>query len=161
VTPPAGPLIDADNMVTVSIKLLAADGGYLGWAPNNSVAVVIVGGAPDAEVQDTMGHEMAHLFGQTRHTGIAGFPDHPLFYQQRGGSGTHCAHGAGWAGPDPGDPALDPNKPGQLDAQGRGAGTYTDGDCILFAYGVSNKLEWCEHCALDFVLGDLSKFKNG
>jgi hypothetical protein len=159
VSPPDGQPIDATHAIRVTIKLRAADGNYLGWAPNDSVAAVIVGGRPDAEVQDTMGHEMAHLFGQTRYKTKEGMPDHPLYYQRRGGSGTHCAHGAVWNAA-PADPALDPKKSGQLDAQNHGAGQYDDGDCILFAYGINNKLEWCEHCALDFVLADLSKLNH-
>ncbi|EHR71475.1 hypothetical protein BurJ1DRAFT_2646 [Burkholderiales bacterium JOSHI_001] len=160
VSPPDGQPIDATHCIRVTIKLRAADGGYLGWAPNDSVAAVIKGGRADASMQDTMAHEMAHLFGQTRYKTKEGMPDHPLYYQRRGGSGTHCAHGAAWTAGNPGDPALDPKKSGQLDAQGHGAGKYDNGDCILFAYGLPNKVEWCEHCALDFVLSDLSKLNH-
>ena len=161
VTPPVGQLIDADHAVVVQVKLRAGSGPFNGWAPNNSVAAVIKGSnatRPIAAVHKTSAHEMGHLFGQTRWKSERGMPDHPLYYQSRGGSGTHCAHGTAWV-PDGAAAALDPGKDGQRDAQGNGAGRYTGGDCIMYAAGLNNPVDWCEHCALDLVLADLSKFK--
>ena len=161
ISPPAGQLIDADHVVSVQVKLRAASGPFNGWAPNNSVAAVIKGPnatRPIAAVHKTSAHEMGHLFGQTRWKGESGMPDHPLYYQRRGGSGTHCAHGTAWV-PNGGAAALDPNKDGERDAQGHGAGRYTGGDCIMYAAGLNNPVDWCEHCALDMVLTDLSKFR--
>lgn len=157
VSPPPGVPIDATHQIAVDIQLNAADGGYNGWAPNNSVANVVKGGRPAYAIHNTMGHELGHLFGKVRSTSVAGIPDHPLYYQQRGGSGTHCAFSATW-NPDPTAPALNPTTPGELDAQGHGAGQYDDGRCIIFGYSVDMKREWCKHCALDFILSDLSKF---
>jgi hypothetical protein len=96
-----------------------------------------------------MAHEMGHLFGKARFTSRPGLPDHPLYYQRRGGSGTHCAHLATWT-PDPTAPALNPTTPGEMDAQGNGAGRYDNGECIMFGIAGSAKREWCKHCALDF-----------
>ena len=156
-TPPAAGVIDANNIVRVWLQLQAADGPYLGWAPSGSVASVVKGGRPDSSIQDVAAHEMGHLFGKARVNSIAGIPDHKFFYQKRGGSGSHCAFGATWT-PDASAPALDPTKANERDAQGNGAGAYSDGGCIMFGIGSDHKVEWCKHCALDFILSDMSKF---
>jgi len=158
----AGPTdltIDANNAIVVALELQAADGGYLGWAPHGHPANVTKGGRPDFEIAGTMGHELGHLFGNTRTTSIAGIPDHPLFYQQRGGSGSHCAHGGTFTA-DPTAPPLNPATNGELDAQGNGAGSWSNGDCVLFGIGYAGKrVQWCEHCALDLIHSDLSDFR--
>lgn len=155
--PPGTAMLDATHQIEVTLQLQAADGGYNGWAPNNSVANVVKGGRADYAIHNTMAHELGHLFGKVRSVSQAGLPDHPLYYQRRGGSGTHCAFNATWH-PNGAAPALDPTKAGERDAQGNGAGQYDDGDCIIFGYSVDKKREWCRHCALDFILFDLSKF---
>jgi len=153
--------INDTHVITVILTLQGADGGYNGWAPNNTHANVVRGGRPDEQIHNTMGHEMGHLLEKVRHTHVAGWPDHPLYYQRRGGSGTHCAYHATWD-PDGAAPPLDPSADNEKDAQGKGAGEWDawvgDGACIIFGYGVNEKREWCRHCALDFIRSDLSQF---
>lgn len=153
--------IDATHLVAVDIAVQAATGPWGGWAPNDPTPTVVLKrqGTTEADniVQDTFGHELGHKFGQTRHARLAGLPDHPLYYQRRGGSGTHCSSGTGFT-PNNSAPALNPSAPNQLDARGRGAGTYTNGQCVLWHSASSWKREWCAHCALDFSHSDLSNF---
>ncbi len=156
-TPPAAGVMDATHVVRIRLHLRAADGPYLGWAPNGSVASVVKGGRPASSIQDVTAHEMGHLFAKARVDSLAGIPDHKFFYQQRGGSGSHCAFGATWTA-DPTAPALNPATPNERDAQGNGAGRYDDGECIMFGIGRDHKIEWCKHCALDFLYHDMSKF---
>lgn len=149
--------IDTHNAIRVTLTLRAADGGYNGWAPNGKPANVVKGGRADYAIHNTMAHELGHLFGKVRVDSLAGIPDHPLFYQKRGGSGTHCAFSATFNA-DATAADLDPTAAGSRDAQGKRAGTWDDGRCIIFGYSVDMKREWCKHCALDFILSDLSKF---
>jgi len=121
-------------------------------------ANVVKGGRADYAVHNTMGHELGHLFGMTRVNSVAGIPDHPLFYEKRGGSGSHCAFAAVFTA-DPAAPALNPATAGERDAQGKGAGQWDNGRCIIFGYSVDMKREWCKHCALEFILSDLSEFR--
>jgi hypothetical protein len=154
---PTALTIDATNAIVVTLTLQAADGGYNGWAPNGKPANVVKGGRANYAIHNTMAHELGHLFGKVRYSSIAGIPDHPLYYQKRGGSGTHCAFSATFNA-DGTAPDLDPTKANELDAQGKRAGTWDDGRCIIFGYSVDMKREWCKHCALDFIVSDLSKF---
>lgn len=159
VAPPPGAKMDSTHEIVLTIQLKAANGPWDGWAPNNSVTnVVREGGYAPQKIDGTIAHELGHLFGRVRHTRITGLPDHPMYYQARGGSGTHCAIGATWT-PDPTEvPQLNPNAANQKDAQGHASGRYDDGDCILFGISSASKREWCKHCALDFTFADLSKF---
>jgi hypothetical protein len=156
--PPTALAIDPTNAIVVTLKLQAADGGYNGWAPSGHPANVVKGGRAEYAIHNTMGHELGHLFGMTRTSSAAGIPDHPLFYEKRGGSGSHCAFGATFNA-DPAAPALNPATPGERDAQGKGAGTWDDGICIIFGYSRAMKREWCKHCAMEFILSDLSEFR--
>lgn len=152
--------IDAKHIVFVFLKVRAATGPWGGWAPDNTPAIVAKRAGPaekDNIVQDTLGHELGHKFGQTRHARIPGWPDHPRYYQQRGGSGTHCSEGAVFTA-DPTAPPLDPTAPDELDAKGKGAGKWSNGPCVLYHSATHYKREWCKHCALDFIYSDLSKF---
>jgi hypothetical protein len=155
---PADLALDANNRIWVTLELQAANGGYNGWAPSGHPANVVKGGRADYAVHNTMGHELGHLFGMTRVNSVAGIPDHPLFYEKRGGSGSHCAFAAVFTA-DPAAPALNPATAGERDAQGKGAGQWDNGRCIIFGYSVDMKREWCKHCALEFILSDLSEFR--
>jgi hypothetical protein len=144
--------------IELTLQLKAADGKYNGWAPNNSVADVVAGGRPDYAIHNTMGHEMGHLYGKVRWNQTNGLPNHPKMYQKRGGMGTHCANNATFSPATAGEPPLNPAVNGSLDAQGQGAGQWRNGDCIIFGYSRDFKREWCEHCAFDWLVSDLSKF---
>jgi hypothetical protein len=157
-TVPTALVPDADHRIKLGLQLRAALGDYAGWAPRNSVATVTKINADAWAMTDTMAHELGHLFGQVRPAARAGQPDHPKMYQDRGGSGTHCAHDATWLD-DTSGAVLDPTTDGELDAQGKGAGWWLDGDCILFGYDRGIQLQWCEHCAFEWIVADLSKFK--
>lgn len=147
------------NRIELTLVLKAADGGYNGWAPHNSVADVVAGGRPDYAIHNTMGHELGHLFGKVRWKQQPGLPNHPKMYQKRGGSGTHCANNATFFPATAGEPPLNPAVNGELDAQGQGAGEWNDGDCIIFGYSRDFERYWCEHCAFDLLVSDLSKFR--
>ena len=153
--------VDAKHFVWVDIEVQAATGPWGGWAPNNAPPTVVLQRASlteaDNVVQDTFGHELGHKFGQTRHTREPGLPDHPLYYQQRGGSGTHCAFATVFT-PDPAVPQLDPSAMTELDAQGNSSGEYSDGTCVLWHSASNWKRNWCKHCALEFSHSDLSTF---
>jgi hypothetical protein len=159
VTPPAGIPIDATHAIVVTLRLQAADGGYNGWAPSGHPANVVKGGRATYAIHNTMGHELGHLFGGVRTTSVAGMPDHPLFYEKRGGSGSHCAFNATFNA-DPTATPLNPATQGERDAQGKGAGKWDDGTCIIFGYSRPMKREWCKHCALEYILSDLSEFRS-
>ncbi len=158
---PCDLVVDGTHQISARLILQAADGGYNGWAVDDNRTSVIKGGRADYAIHNTMGHEMGHLFGKVRVSSTPGLPDHPKYYERRGGSGPHCANNATFD-PDPTAPALDPTVAGERDAQGMGAGSWehstTSPMCIIFGYTVDNKREWCPHCALDFILWDLSAF---
>src|SRR3569623_1476836 len=156
--------IDATHKVWVTIQVRAATGPWGGWAPTGGVATVVLKRKGPTEtantVEDTFGHELGHKFGQTRHARLAGLPDHPKYYQKRGGRGTHCSETATFQ-PNPGAPPLSPTVANSLDAKGPGAGPYTAGRCVLRHSATAWKREWCTHCALDFIHSDLSTFTRG
>jgi hypothetical protein len=159
-TPPATGVIDATHTVRVWLELLGANGPWAGWAPSGGIPSSVVKASPSAsQMQDVTAHEMGHLFAKTRVDSIAGIPDHKFFYQQRGGSGEHCAFGATFNAAPVGTPALNPATAGERDAQGNGAGAYANGTCIMFGIANAAKVEWCKHCALDFIFHDMSKFR--
>jgi len=143
--------------VRVRLELKGANGPWAGWAPDGTVASVVKASSSDARMQDVAAHEMGHLFAKARVDSLAGIPDHKFFYQQRGGSGSHCAFGATWTA-DATAPALNPATAEERDAQGNGAGRYDDGKCIMFGIVAAAKVEWCKHCALDYLFHDMSKF---
>lgn len=153
------PVFNATNVIDVWVSIKAADGTYLGWAPSKPHAVVVNFMNSD-DCNDVINHEIGHLFGQTPTAGDAtnAIPAHPKEYQQRGGSGSHCAEGATFTANLGASPQLDPTKAGELDAQGRASGTYSGGTCIMFGIGNAGKREFCTHCAMCLRAMDLSAF---
>ena len=157
---PTALTIDNKHLLFAWVKVQAATGPWGGWAPDGHPTIVAQReGTTEADnvSQDTLGHEMGHKFGQTRHAQIADWPDHPLYYQQRGGSGTHCSFAAAFTA-DATAPPLVPSTANELDATGKGAGEWGGGSCQLFHSATNYKREWCKHCALDYIQSDLSTF---
>lgn len=157
---PAGAAVNAHNVVDVFVRVAAAHGTYLGWAEDPYHVVIILNDMTAADINDTINHEIGHLFGQTppRKDDYNNIPLHPKMYQQRGGSGTHCAEGATWHADATAAPQLDPTVMHELDAQGHGSGVYTGGTCSMFGTGQAGKRQFCEHCAAQIKARDLADF---
>jgi hypothetical protein len=152
--------VDRKRLITGGVYVRTAVGTYLGWAESPYHMVVILPGPSMTadDLNDVLNHEMGHLFGQTppKADTTNQLPLHPKMYQRRGGSGTHCAEGATFTA-DASAP-LDPTVNGQLDAQGKGGGSYSGGTCIMFGIGNAGKREFCPHCAVQIKARDLSRF---
>ena len=149
------------NHLTVPLHILILFAGAwfvaenpLGWS--GLLAISLTVGAISGFVINT-GHELGHKFGMVRHTRVATWPDHPRYYQKRGGSGTHCSENATWAGDGT---ALNPSAANCLDATGKSGGKWTDTatTCVLYHSATTHKRNWCKHCALDFIFSVLSRF---
>ncbi len=128
---------------SIELRLNAATGPWFGESgePGDPQCLIVIN-PDDAFFNNTIIHEIGHLLNQVRSaTGWHGLPDHPDYYDDRGGQGPHCKKDA-------------VEDPGEQDDNGNNV--YTGGTCAMFH--LNDSVAFCHNCGADLRVRDLSDF---
>ena len=128
----------------VKLRMKCASGPWAGESggPGNPHCLIVVN-SNENEFNNTISHELGHLFSQVRKKKKwLGIPDHTDQYEKRGGQGSHCKKGA-------------TEDATQKDQDGKKV--YVSGTCIMFHVAVGNTT-FCDQCKLDLKIRNMSDF---
>jgi len=127
-----------------TIRLEGSSGPWAGESGHKgSPHCLIVVDSNSAAFNNTISHELGHMFGQVREVANwLGLPKHPDQYTRRGGQGSHCKKGAH-------ESATEVDEIGQK--------TYEGGTCIMYGTAVGN-LTFCHNCQAELRVRDMSDY---
>ena len=127
-----------------SVRLYGAAGPFAGESGSAGSPHCLIVVNPDSrKFNNTIAHEIGHMFGQVRKADPwHGLPRHDNQYEKRGGQGSHCKQAA-------------TESPDKLDKEGKK--TYVNGTCVMF-HSVTGNINFCDQCKADLRVRDLSDF---
>ena len=127
-----------------TIRLQGSSGPWAGESGHKgSPHCLIVVDSNSAAFNNTISHELGHMFGQVREVANwLGLPKHPDQYTRHGGQGSHCKKGSH-------ESATEVDEIGQK--------TYEGGTCIMYGTAVGN-LTFCDNCQAELRVRDMSDY---
>jgi hypothetical protein len=127
-----------------TIRLKGSSGPWAGESGSKgSPHCLIVVDSNSSAFNNTIAHELGHMFGQVREQkNWLGLPNHPDQYTRRGGQGSHCKKGAS-------EHATEVDEIGNK--------VYVNGTCIMYGTAVGN-LAFCDNCEAELRVRDMSDF---
>lgn len=153
--PAAAPIPTSAAPVWIKLRLRTA-ASYLGESFGTGQIMCVYNPAAaagdqgsEADFNDTVTHELGHMWKQTPEPGTqpASMNDHPLQYVGHQGQGSHCRHGATMSAPGPvhwNDASEDEPHP-------------EDGDCVIYhSFSTACSHKFCETCKPYLQLQDMS-----